>query len=339
MLTTRHHEGFSLYDTCGLNAFDGPHSPAKRDLVREYVDACNRHDIVPFFYHTTLDWHHPDFNGDFDKYLEYLRQSVEILCRNYGRIGGLWFDGNWSKPDADWKEDELYATIRKYQPEAMIINNTGLEARGKLGNSEIDAVTFENGQAEPMDREGMTKYVSAEMCHTINDHWGYGEGDLNYKSPRELIESLCNCRKVGANYLLNIGPEGQGRVNSYQRELMRVVGRWMDVFGKAVYDGRPYRTQKDGRSFVQKSVDGRCLYIFAYDLGTAGDSNVIVDGKPVGNYVFEGITDKIVSVEWMDNGEALDFTQKEGMLGVHMTKHPYGTSYIVRVAEAKLEKK
>lgn len=84
-LTTRHHEGFSLYDTCGLNDFDAPHSPAGRDLIREFVDACNRHDIVPFFYHTTLDWHHPDFEGNFDRYLEYLRQSVEILCKNYGK--------------------------------------------------------------------------------------------------------------------------------------------------------------------------------------------------------------------------------------------------------------
>ena len=75
----------------------------------------------------------------------------------------------------------------KRQPEAIIISDTGLSARGKVGGEEIDAVTFENGQAEPMNREGMTKYVSAEMCHTINDHWGYGSGDVNYKSPREQI--------------------------------------------------------------------------------------------------------------------------------------------------------
>lgn len=335
-LTTRHHEGFSLYDTCGLNDFDAPHSPAGRDLIREFVDACNRHDIVPFFYHTTLDWHHPDFEGNFDRYLEYLRQSVEILCKNYGKIGGLWFDGNWSKPDADWKEDELYATIRKYQPEAMIINNTGLSARGKLGNPEIDAVTFENGQAEPMNREGMEKYVSAEMCHTINDHWGYGSGDINYKSPRELIESLCNCRRVGANYLLNIGPEGQGKINSYQRELLLLIGRWMDVFGEAVYNGRPYAAKCDGKSFILKSADGKHIYIFAYDLGTAGDSNVIVDGRPVGNYIFDGVQEKISSIEWMDNGEKLDFFQDQEKLRINMTKYPYGTSYIVRVAKGEI---
>ena len=115
-LTTRHHEGFSLYDTCGLCDFDAPHSAAGRDLVREFVDACNKHGILPFFYHTTLDWYQKDFQENFDRYLEYLRQSVALLCQNYGKIGGLWFDGNWSKKDADWKEDALYATIRPMIP-------------------------------------------------------------------------------------------------------------------------------------------------------------------------------------------------------------------------------
>jgi len=126
VLTTRHHEGFSLYDTRGLSDFDAPHSAAKRDLVAEFADACRAGGIVPFFYHTTLDWYQDSFENSFDEYLDYLNKSVEILCRHYGKIGGLWFDGNWSKADADWKEDELYATIRKYQPEAIIINNTGL---------------------------------------------------------------------------------------------------------------------------------------------------------------------------------------------------------------------
>ena len=137
-LTTRHHDGFSLYDTKELGDYNSLHTPAGRDLVREFTDACRRHGIVPFFYHTTLDWHNPDFNGNFDAYLEYLRRSVEILCTNYGKIGGFWFDGNWSRPDADWKLDELYGTIRRYQPDAMIINNTGLSARGATGHPEIE---------------------------------------------------------------------------------------------------------------------------------------------------------------------------------------------------------
>ena len=124
-LTSRHHDGYSLYDTCGLSDYDAPHS-CGRDLIREFVDACREEGIIPFFYHTLLDWHEETFETDFPAYLQYLRRSVELLCTNYGPIGGLWFDGTWSKPKGtDWEEDALYGTIRKYQPEAIIVNNTG----------------------------------------------------------------------------------------------------------------------------------------------------------------------------------------------------------------------
>ena len=106
VLTTRHHEGFSLYDTRGLNDYDAVHSPAGRDLVAEYVTACREEGIIPFFYHTTLDWYVESYKTDFKAYLQYLRDSVEILCKYYGEIGGFWFDGNWNKPNEDWEEDE-----------------------------------------------------------------------------------------------------------------------------------------------------------------------------------------------------------------------------------------
>ena len=336
VLTTRHHEGFSLYDTCGLNDFDAPHSPAGRDLVREFVDACRKQDIIPFFYHTTLDWYNPDFEQDFDKYLAYLRDSVEILCTNYGKIGGLWFDGNWSKPGADWKESELYAVIRKHQPEAIIVNNTGLEQRGAVGNPEIDSVTFEQGRPTPMDREGMPKYLAAEMCLTINDHWGIGELDLNLKSPKELIESLCDCRRVGANLLLNIGPTAQGGIEPIQAEVMNVMGKWMNLYGEAIYSGKPYAAGGMGKNFILKSDDA--LYLFFFDLARCGSENVVVGGNYCGSYAFGNVPDKVRSVEWMDNGEQLDFVQDDGILAVHATGFPYGLSTCVRVAKANLSK-
>ena len=334
-LTTRHHEGFSLYDTCGLNTFDAPHSAARRDLIREYVDACRRHDIVPFFYHTTLDWYNPDFNDNFDAYLEYLRQSVEILCTNYGKIGGLWFDGNWSKKDADWKEDALYATIRRHQPEAMIINNTGLSARGEAGHPEIDSVTYEQGRPSPMNRDGMKKYLAAEMCHTINDHWGIGAQDFNFKSPRELITSLCECRRVGANYLLNIGPTGTGGIEPMQEALLSTIGDWMKIYGEAIYEGRPYPAGSMGKNFILKGKDA--LYIFFYDLGKEINANVTVPGGNTGAYAFTGVTDKVKEIFWMDNGERLAFGQAANMLTVNATGFPYGTSTCVRVAKASLK--
>ena len=343
-LTSRHHEGFSLYDTCGLNNFDAPHSGAQRDLIREFVDACNKYDVKPFFYHTTIDWWHKDFpfrehgtKETFPDYIEYLHKSVELLCKNYGKIGGFWFDGNWWDKNVDWKEDELYAMIRKYQPEAMIVNNTGMGERGKTGHPEIDSVTFENGQAEPMKRDGMEKYVAAEMCQTMNDHWGIGFGDINYKSPAELIKSLCNCRKVGANYLLNIGPEAQGKINPMQKELINSVGKWMDMFGEAIYNGRPYACKSIGDNFILKSVDGKFLYLFVYNLGSKGNENVIVGKNYTGAYAFDLMYDEVESIEWMDNGKPLNFIQGDGMLAVKFTGYEYGTSYVVRVAKAKIK--
>ncbi len=336
-LTTRHHEGFSLYDTCGLSDFDAPHSPANRDLVREFVDACNKHGIVPFFYHTTLDWYNKDFNENFDEYLEYLRKSVEVLCKNYGKIGGLWFDGNWSKADADWKEDALYATIRKYQPEAIIVNNTGLFARGAVGNPEIDSVTFEQGRPTPMNREGMPKYLAAEMCHTLNDHWGIGENDFNYQSPRSIIEHLCACRRVGANYLLNIGPTAQGGIEPMQRELMRILGKWMALYGEAIYEGKPHPAKCGADKNFILSGDGY-LYVFIHDLGRGGDKNVTVDLFSNGSFTFDGVNESIESVEWMDNGEVLEFAQRDGALSINATSYDYGTSTCVRVARARIRK-
>ena len=338
-LTTRHHDGFSLYDKRGIDPedpFDAVHAPAGRDLIAEFVDECRKEDIVPFFYHTTLDWHRPDFYGNFDAYLDYLEKSVRLLCENYGKIGGIWFDGNWSRSDVNWHEDRLYKMIRSIQPEAMIINNTGMEARGNLGQSEIDAVTYERGRPEPMDRTGLRKYVSAEMCETLCDHWGKAANDIDFKSVRQLIEELCECRKVGANFLLNVGPDADGSIDAMQRATMECIGRWMSVYGKAIYNGRPFLRYKDKREFLLRDVrDPGIAYLFKFDprryveveLGAGEGCSLTLDRIP----------GRISSVSWMDNGEALAFSQDGGSVTVSLTPFPYGTSYPVRVAEIKFE--
>lgn len=332
-LTTRHHDGFSLYDTCGLCDYDAPHSPCGRDLVREFVDACRKEDILPMFYHTTLDWYQESFEKDFSSYLQYLRNSVEVLCTQYGPIGGLWFDGNWSKPKADWEESKLYETIRRHQPDAMIINNTGLSSRGEVGNLEIDSVTFEQGRPTPLDREGMPKYVAAEMCETLNDHWGFGAADFHYKSLPFLIESLCACRKVGANYLLNVGPDGTGEIPPLQRVLIESVGQWIQATGDALYDGKPCEIKGEDKNFALRRGDKAYLYV--HDLTIVGDANVTLEGRENnGMRRFCGVSAPVVSVKWTDNGEALDFTQdKDGTLHVMCTGYNYGQNLVVRVAE------
>ena len=336
-LTTRHHDGFSLYDTKGLNEFDALHTPTGRDLIKEFVEECRNEDILPVFYHTTLDWYNEDFNKDFNKYLKYLKNSVELLCTNYGKIGGLWFDGNWSRPNDDWKEDELYSMIRRLQPEAMIINNTGLSKRGELGVAEIDSVTFERGMPHPIDRRGMKKYITGEMCETLCDHWGVAD-DINFKSVKQLIEELCECRKVGANFLLNVGPAGDGSLPKMQEATMECIGRWMELFGKSIYNGRPCNILSKGREFMLQDInDEKILYLFKFDLGKKGDDNVTVDFEDGNSVEFPNFNNEVGSIKWMDNGEELAFKQQNGLLSVRPTGYIYGTSYCVRVAEVKLK--
>jgi len=335
-LITRHHEGFSLYDTRGLSDFDAVHAPAKRDLVAEFVEACRAEDIVPFLYHTTLDWRWDSARCSpkkFTEYLDYLHDSVEILCRHYGKLGGLWFDGNWSLPHADWKEDRLYAMIRKYQPEAMIINNTGLDARGVRGHPELDSTTWEQGLPAAPDRRGWPKYVAGEMCETMNGHWGAGFRDFNYKSPAEIIQHLCACRKVGANYLLNLGPTATGGIPYYEAAAMRKAGEWVALHDEVIRNGEPFRAACEGRDFVLKH--GRRFYYFAHDLSRRGDANVVVQTGGNGPRSVEGFPARVKSARWLDDDEKIPFFQSRdgSIVTLPCQGYDYGHDMVVRVAE------
>jgi len=330
-LTSRHHEGFSLYDTRGLTDYDAIHSPAGRDLVADFVEGCRAEGIMPLFYHTTLDWYQESFEKDFDAYLEYLRNSVELLCTQYGEIGGLWFDGNWSKPKADWKVDDLYAMVRKHQPEAMIIDNTGLHQRGRIGHPEIDSVTFEQGRPTPMDRRGMPKYVTAEMCQTMNTHWGVAKNDFSYMSPKGIIENLCACRKVGANYLLNVGPTAEGKIPAYEAAALERAGEWVRMHAEAIYEGKPCGIEGQGDDFGLDA--GGTVYLFVHNLAVGGDENVTVEIAGAGPRSFTGLGRKVNSARWVDNGEKLKFKQDERSFTVRTTRFPYGTNTVVRVVK------
>ncbi|MCI5838680.1 MAG: alpha-L-fucosidase [Christensenellaceae bacterium] len=319
-LTTRHHDGFSLYDTKGLNDFDAPHSACGRDLIKEFVDACNEENIVPFFYHTLLDWHNPDYKDNFPKYIDYLIKSVEILCSNYGKIGGLWFDGMWEKPNEDWQEDRLYGTIRKYQPEAMIINNTGLNELGKTGHKEIDSVTFERGKPCPVDTS--EKPIAGEMCQVLNDHWGYCKEDCNYKSVKELIENLIDCRKFGCNFLLNTGLKGDGMVNETDKCLLSELGKWVKVNKKFVYEARPTDFKTDDFDIL---TDGKQYYAVMKNVGMSADPNVAINE----NLRSVAMPFNIKNAKWLDDGKKIKVENGNSFI---VTPYEYGRSYSARVA-------
>ncbi|MFP4156350.1 MAG: alpha-L-fucosidase [Opitutales bacterium] len=327
-LTTRHHEGFSLYDTRGLNQYDAPHSAAGRDLVKEFSDACDCHGMGKFFYHTTLDWWHEDFDGDWDAYQQYLRDSVEILCTRYGKVDGLWFDGNWSRPERDWQEDALYAMIRGHQPECMIVNNSSIQAVGAEGHPMTDVITFEQGDAE--QKTGGSRYRALEVCDTMNSHWGIGDFDLSYHSPADVVRRLVNCRKVGANLLMNIGPTAQGGIPAYERAVFDLVGRWIGLCPEALTSARPCQLAAPGGDVVL--CDGSSYYYFCHDLEIHGNEHLSEGGQKSGWRQLDGALDRVSSVRWADNGEELEFEQGGDSLKFKATPYPYGKQLIVRVA-------
>ncbi|MBR5059919.1 MAG: alpha-L-fucosidase [Clostridia bacterium] len=341
-LTARHHDGFSLYDTRGLCGYDAPHSACGRDLVKEFTEAAARHGLKPFFYHTLLDWHQKSYREDFPKYLEYLRESVKLLCTRYGRIGGIWFDGMWDRPEDDWQEDALYGLIREYQPNAMIINNTGLDARGALGHAELDSVTFERGAPVPLNLKGSPKYVASEMCETMNDCWGYGAADLNYKSGAKILEEMVLCRRYGANFLLNTGPLPDGSLRTIDRGIFENIGIWMSVFGEPFRNGRPTSKariiEKSGDSggkkdFILEGENGR-LYAFCFGLPTVADPHV-TEKRSADRDLLLVLSGSLTvkSVRAMDTGDVLDFEEKDGAAVIHGIPFGFGRNLVVRVLE------
>jgi alpha-L-fucosidase len=336
--TSRHHDGFSLYDTRGLSDWDITHTPAGRDLIADFTDGCRAEGIIPMLYCTTLDWTDERFNNDWDAYQEYLRASVKLLCTEYGPIGGFWFDGNWSRKEADWQEDQLYGLIREHQPDALIINNTGLGAGGKVGHPEIDSTTFERGRPEPVDRSGHPKYVAGEMCHTLNFHWGIANNDFNFLSPAHVIEELCGCRRAGANLLMNIGPTATGAVPPYETALLERVGDWIRLHGGAdgpIYNGIATTIQGDERDFGLRHGEQVDLYV--HDLTPTADTRAHGHSRGAGKRPFAGLPEKWKSAKWLDNGQELKLERgDDGRLILNATGYPYGTNTVVRVA--RLEK-
>ncbi len=324
-ITTRHHDGFSLFDTKGLSDYDAPHSLAGRDLIREFVDECRKEEIVPFFYHTFLDWHDERYKTDFPAYIDYLAKSVELLCTNYGKIGGIWFDGLWDKPYENWQEDRIYSMIRRLQPEAMIINNTGLSEQGRVGHPEIDSVTFERGK--PCYVDNSDKHRAGEMCQTLNDHWGYAKDDCNYKPPRELIENLVDCRRYNCNFLLNTGLTGNGTINETDRCILREVGKWVNKNGDFIYKIHSSEIKAEGAYIVE---DGEYIYAVIKNVGMSADPNVglFEDARMV------KVDAPIKSAVWLDNGKSIRVRDN----AFEVERFKYGESYSVRIAKLTLRR-
>ncbi len=250
-ITSRHHDGFSMFKTAQTPYNIVDWTPFRRDPLKELADACHANGIKLFFYYSQLDWHHPDYwprgqtawdngrpdHGDWSRYLAFMNAQLTELLTHYGDVGGIWFDGMWDKPDAPWQVDSTYALIHRLQPAALVIPNH--HQRPRAGE---DVQTFEQDLPGANSAGFNTSYVSAdvplETSLTMNDSWGVNITDTDFKSVRALVGYLVRAAGYGANLLLNIGPRPDGTISPEFVARLDSLGTWLEAYGPSIYATR-----------------------------------------------------------------------------------------------------
>jgi alpha-L-fucosidase len=251
-ITSRHHDGFAMFDSKVSDWNIVQRTPYRKDPLKMLADECHRQGIKLFFYYSQLDWHNPDYyprgvtawdngrpnHGDWNAYLDdYLDGQLRELLTNYGSIGGIWFDGMWDKPDADWHLQETYSLIHQLQPAALIIPNH--HQTPKPGE---DVQTFERDLPGQNTAGFNTKYVTdqlpLESSNTLNDSWGFNIGDHKFKSPEEVEEMLVRAAGNNSNLLLNIGPMPNGEIQDEFVNRLHAIGEWTSRYGDTIYETR-----------------------------------------------------------------------------------------------------
>ena len=243
VFTAKHHNGYAMYPT-ELSDHSVAASPCGRDLVRDWIGAFRAEGLRVGLYFSLSDWHHPDYPAFTDehrpylpgfspplpepdrwaRYLEFLRGQLRELLTGYGRIDLLWFDGGWERPADWWHAEELEAMIRGLQP-------------GILINDRLPGVgDFETPEQFVPAQPGGPRW---ETCLTMNDSWGWVPSDVDYKSARELIHTLCEVAGRGGNLLLNVSPTGAGSLPDAQAERLEVIASWMAVNGESIVGTEP----------------------------------------------------------------------------------------------------
>jgi alpha-L-fucosidase len=290
VITTKHHDGFCLFDSA-LTDFDVMSTPFHRDIMRELSEACARQGLRVCWYHSIMDWHHPDYlprrdweqgarpadGADFNRYRVYLKGQVTELLTKYGPIGVLWFDGEWESTWSGEDGRELYNLCRHLQPGVIVNNRVGKGRAGMAGMTEGDHPGDFGTPEQEVPAEGFPG-VDWESCITMNDHWGYNRADHNYKSSRELIRQLVDIASKGGNYLLNIGPTPEGEFPPEALDRLAAVGRWMRVNGESIHGTRagPISALEWGRCTLRQSPEGVTLYVHIFDWPT--DGRLAIDG-------------------------------------------------------------
>jgi alpha-L-fucosidase len=296
-------------------------TPFNRDIIKELADACAKQGIRLGFYHSIMDWHHPDYlprrtwedrpsdGADFNRYIAYMKGQLKELLTQYGPISVLWYDGQWEQTWTHEMGLDLYDYTRSLQPQ-IIVNNRVDKGGGSMHMTVDSSFVGDYGTPEqevpPMGIPG----VDWETCLTMNDHWGYNKADQNWKSSTELIRTLIDVASKGGNLLLNVGPTATGEIPQASVERLADIARWMKVNSESIYgtQASPFPSLDFGRCTqrdVSKSIVK--LYFHVFDWPTGGDLTI------------HGLENKVRSAYLLsDPGKRFKVTQKRGQTKISL---------------------
>jgi alpha-L-fucosidase len=286
VMTSKHHEGFCNFAT-KLTNYCAPEQGPGRDLAREYVEAARAEGLRVGFYYSLMDWHHPDGArcatdaAARDRFVAYTHGLIREIMSNYGKIDVLWYDVAWPLDAAGWQSDKMNRMVFGLQPDIIVNNRNLLPGDFSTPEQEIEAAA--EGRAW-------------ESCMTMNDSWGYQRADDDWKSPKTIVRNLVECAQGGGNYLLNIGPTGDGSVPSESIATLEAVGRWMDDNAPTIYESeRSKVTTSEMAGFTRK---GNTLYVHVY----FWPGNTVAIG---------GLRTKVLSARIYATKQPVEFKQEE----------------------------
>jgi alpha-L-fucosidase len=284
VITSKHHDGFSIYRS-RVSDYDMEITPYPGDPLKDLAAAAKRHGVRLGFYHSIMDWHHPDYRprrsweypetynqgGDNNRYIDFMKEQLRELLTGYGDVAVIWFDGEWEHTLSNAKrEDEIYDFIRSLQPNTLI--NDRLYER-KPGNR-ADFGTPEQYVPATGLRSPDGKPVLWEACMTINqDSWGYNKYETVFKTERDLIRTLVEVVSKGGNLLLNVGPKPDGTIQDEFVTRLNAIGRWLRVNGEAIYatTASPFERMS---FFGRATAKGRTLYLHVFQWPADGKLRV-----------------------------------------------------------------
>jgi alpha-L-fucosidase len=250
-ITSKHHDGFAMFDSHLTDWNVAARTPYGKDIIKMMADECHKQDMKLFVYYSQLDWHSPDYfprgetgratgrpdSGNWDAYLSFMDGQLRELFTNYGEIAGVWFDGMWDRPNADWHLDRTYTMIHELQPAAMIGSN-----HHRTPFPGEDFQMFEKDlpgkNTAGFNANEVVSELPLETAETMNNSWGFNLTDDRFKSARDLIRYLVRAAGSNANFLLNVGPMPNGEIQPEFVLHLREVGEWMKDNGESIYRTR-----------------------------------------------------------------------------------------------------